>query len=445
MLQKFLKFDSLGTVKQLAAGALFMARDSDQRLRVAIIGGGISGNICGYLLHDSHDVTLFTADSHNGGHTHTHCIEFENRKLHVDTGFMVYNQRTYPFFVKLLERLGIRSKKSDMSFSVRCERSNLEYSGSSVNGLFAQRSNVLRPAFYRMLLDILRFNREAPRALELCSDSLTLQSYLSKNRYSDYFIQNYLVPLGASIWSARADRFLAFPLKFLIAFLDNHGLLQVRNRPQWYTIEGGAQRYVEVMTQGFKNSIRLDCPVERVDRSSDSVKLHTRSGAALEFDRVIFATHADTTLALLSKPTPKETEILSQFEFQQNKAILHTDQRLLPKSRRAWASWNYHVSDESAAPASVTYDVNRLQSHGCSQPICVTLNPTHEIDEHHVIKKMLYRHPVFSTGTITTQNRQQEINGENNSFFCGAYWGFGFHEDGLRSGLAVAKCFGKEL
>ena len=426
-------------------GHSVMASAPDQRLRIAIIGGGISGNACAYLLHDHHEIELFTADSHNGGHTHTHAIEFEERQVRVDTGFMVYNQRTYPFFVKLLDRLGIEAQKSDMSFSVRCERNNLEYSGSSLNGLFAQRSNLLHPTFYRMLLDIRRFNREAPLALERYRDDHTLQSYLTENRYSDYFIQNYLVPLGASIWSARADRFLAFPFRFLVAFLNNHGLLQVRNRPQWYTIPGGAQRYVEAMTKKFKNSIRVDCPVVRVDRSADGIELHTRTGGTFEFDRVIFATHADTTLQLLSNPTDSETEILSQFEYQQNDAILHTDQSWLPKRHRAWASWNYHVSDEPTAPASVTYDVNRLQQLGCSRPLCVTLNPTRAIPDRDVIKRIVYRHPVFSAGTLTTQKRQQEINGKNRTFFCGAYWGFGFHEDGLRSGLNVTKFFGKEL
>ncbi len=422
-----------------------MSLAPDQRLRIAIIGGGISGNACAYLLHNDHDITLFTSDSHNGGHTDTHTVEFEQKQLRVDTGFMVYNQRTYPFFVKLLDQLGIEAQKSDMSFSVRCERSNLEYSGSSINGLFAQRSNLLNPTFYRMLLDIRRFNREAPLTLQRCNDDLTLQTYLKENGYGDFFIQNYLVPLGASIWSARADRFLAFPLKFLVAFLDNHGLLQVRNRPQWYTIPGGAQRYVEAMTKEFKNSIRVDCPVVRVDRSADRVELHTRDEGAFEFDRVIFATHADTTLKLLSHPTSLETEILGQFDYQQNDAILHTDQSWLPKRPRAWASWNYHVGEEPTAPASVTYDINRLQKLGCSRPLCVTLNPTRMISDRHVIDRIRYRHPVFSTGTLATQKRQQEINGKNRSFFCGAYWGFGFHEDGLRSGLTVAKFFGKEL
>lgn len=426
-------------------GHIFMARLPNKRLRIAIIGGGVSGNVCAYLLHKNHDITVFTADKHNGGHTHTHSIEFENRQLEVDTGFMVYNQRTYPLFVKLLDQLGIESQKSDMSFSVRCEQSNLEYSGSSFNGLFAQRSNLVYPAFYKMLRDIMRFNREAPLALESCDDRLTLETYLRENHYGDYFIQNYLVPLGASIWSARADSFLAFPLNFLIAFLDNHGLLQVRDRPHWYTICGGARRYLEAMTSSFKNSIRVACPIDRVDRFPDRVQLQTKDGEALEYDQVIFATHADTTLRIIADPTKAETEILQQFEYQQNDAVLHTDQSWLPKRRRAWASWNYHVSNHPKTPASVTYDVNRLQKLGCSKPLCVTLNPTRPIADHYVLESVKYRHPVFSAGTLGTQKRHQEISGENRSFFCGAYWGFGFHEDGVRSGLAVAKLFGKAL
>ena len=382
-----------------------MARIPKKRLRIAIIGGGVSGNVCAYLLHKNHDITVFTADKHNGGHTHTHSIEFENRQLEVDTGFMVYNQRTYPLFVKLLDELGIESQKSDMSFSVRSEQSNLEYSGSSFNGLFAQRSNLVCPAFYKMLRDLMRFNREAPLALESCDDRLTLETYLRENHYGDYFIQNYLVPLGASIWSARADRFLAFPL----------------------------------------NSIRVACPIDRVGRFSDRVQLQTKAGEALEYDQVIFATHADTTLRLLTDPTKAETEILQQFEYQQNDAVLHTDQSWLPKRRRAWASWNYHVSNHPETPASVTYDVNRLQKLGCSKPLCVTLNPTRPIADHYVLESAKYRHPVFSAGTLGTQKRHHEISGKNRSFFCGAYWGFGFHEDGVRSGLAVAQLFGKAL
>ena len=426
-------------------GHVLMERFSDKRLRIAIIGGGISGNVCAHLLHKDHELTVFIANDHIGGHTHTHSIELEGRTIQVDTGFMVYNKRTYPQFVKLLTQLGIESQKSDMSLSVRCEKSDLEYSASSLNGLFAQRSNFICPAFYKMLRDITRFNREAPLALDSSDDRLTLQSYLEKHKYSDYFVRNYIVPLGASIWSARADRFLAFPLRFLVAFLQNHGLLQVRDRPQWYTIRGGAKRYVEAMTRPFTTSIRTACPIDRVNRFADGVRLHTSDGDALGFDRVIFATHADTTLRLLSDPTEEETEILSQFEYQQNDAILHTDRSWMPKRPRAWASWNYHVSNLQKNPVSLTYDVNHLQKLGCSQPLCVTLNPTRPIADSFVIKRMTYRHPVFSVGTISTQKRYKEINGKHNSFFCGAYWGFGFHEDGVRSGLAVAELFGKAL
>ncbi len=426
-------------------GALFMGHFSGKRLRLAIIGGGVSGNVCAHLLHTDHDITVFTADTHNGGHTHTHTIEFEGRQINVDTGFMVYNERTYPLLVKLLNQLGIKSQKSDMSFSVCCEQSNLEYSGSSLNGLFAQRSNLVCPAFYGMLRDIMRFNREAPLALELGDDEITLKNYLERNRYGDYFIQNYLVPLGASIWSAPADRFLGFPLTFLIAFLQNRGLLQVRDRPQWYTICNGAKSYIEVMTEPFKKSIRTNCPIDRVDRLPNGVQLHTQNGTSIEFDRVIFATHADTTLRLLSNPSKEEMEILGQFEYQHNDTVLHTDQSWMPKKRRAWASWNYHVSHRQGAPVSVTYDVNRLQKIGCSTPLCVTLNPTRPIANEFVIERINYRHPVFTVGTLSTQKRRNEINGKNQSFFCGAYWGFGFHEDGVRSALDVAKLFGKAL
>jgi len=422
-----------------------MVQRQQMRSRIAIVGAGISGNVCAWLLHKDHDITVFSADDHVGGHTHTHSVSLEGREVSIDTGFMVFNEKTYPNFIRLLQQLGVRSQLSDMSFSVRCDASGLEYQGSSLNGLFAQRSNFFRPSFYRMLRDISRFNREAPQLLETPDDSCTLERYVRENHYSDIFLQHYLVPLGASIWSCPAERFLEFPARFLVAFLQNHGLLQIRNRPRWYTICGGAQSYVQALTQSFSQAITTQCPIRHVDRKEDGVLIKRDDGSTEPFDQVIFATHADTTLNLLSTPTDDEKEILSHFAYQQNEAILHTDRSWMPQRRRAWASWNYLLSDSATRPVSVTYDVNRLQKLGCSQPVCVTLNPSRPIDDRFVLERMTYQHPVFSAGSIAMQKRHKEINGKHHSYFCGAYWGYGFHEDGVNSGLAVAKCFGKYL
>jgi len=422
-----------------------MADMLHRRLRIAIIGGGISGNVCAWLLHKDHDITVFIADDHVGGHTHTHAINLDNQVIPIDTGFMVYNEKTYPNFIRLLNRLGIQSQSSDMSFSVRCEATGLEYQGSSFNGLFAQRDNLFRPSFYRMLREILRFNRDSLQLLNSYDDAVTLKQYLLENHYSNFFLQHYIVPLGASIWSCRADRFLAFPARFLVGFLHNHGLLQIRNRPRWYTICGGAQKYVQALTKPFTQSIKTSCAVRCVDRRDDHIVVHAEDGNSQQFDQIIFATHADTTLNLLSQPTALETEILGQFEYQPNEAVLHTDRSWMPKNRRAWASWNYHVSDCPTKPVSVTYDVNHLQKLGCAYPVCVTLNPSRPIEDRFVLKRMNYRHPVFSAGTTAMQQRHNEINGKRNSFFCGAYWGFGFHEDGVKSSLSVTKHFGETL
>lgn len=389
-----------------------------------------------------HEVALFEAGSHLGGHTNTVQVAPFGSTLDVDTGFMVFNHRTYPNFVRILSLLGVPERDSDMSFSVRCERTGLEYQGGSLNGLFAQRSNLFRPGFYRMLADIVRFNRESLELLEGDDDHLTIGEYLEREGYGQRFIEHYLIPMGAAIWSSRPQKFQDFPARFLVAFLHNHGLLQIRDRPVWKTIPGGAKRYVEELVRPLGNRLRLNAPIERVRPKEDGVLVLPQGGPEESFDHVVLATHADQTLRLLEEPTTAEQEILGAFPYQKNECVLHTDSSLLPRQRRAWASWNYHIPAADGQPVALTYDVNRLQGLGAPQPVCVTLNNTGNIHEKHVLREITYHHPVFTPGVIAAQRRHDEINGKRRLSFCGAYWGYGFHEDGVNSALAVCKHFG---
>ena len=397
------------------------------------------------LLSDEHDIHLFEAGDYLGGHTHTVDVEVQGDQYAADTGFMVFNDRTYPNFVRMLDLLGIPSRASDMSFSVRCDRTGLEYQGGTVFGLFAQRRNLFRPSFYRMLRDILRFNREAPRLLDSEDESITLDDYLRNNQYSRQFLDHYLAPMGASIWSTPPSEFRQFPARYTVGFMQNHGLLQLRDRPQWKTIVGGAERYVEVLMRPLSDRVRLNCPVHRVQRRSNDVLVTPRNGEAEVFDSVVLAAHADQSLAMLADPSAAEQEILGAIPYQANEVVLHTDTRLLPHARRAWASWNYHISDFDQQAVILTYHLNQLQGHRSAEPILETLNPTVETDPAKVLDRMTYHHPVYSVRAINAQRRYGEINGQRGTYYCGAYWGYGFHEDGVRSALAVADCFGKSL
>jgi predicted NAD/FAD-binding protein len=414
-------------------------------VRIAVIGGGVSGNLCARLLAVKHDVQLFEANEYAGGHTNTVRVSTLGGEYPVDTGFMVFNDRTYPHFTKLLELLDVPSQASDMSFSVRSDRPDFEFQGSSVNGLFAQRSNLVKPSFYRMLAEVLRFNRESPRLLETDDDHLTIGEYVERERYGRQFVECYLVPMGAAIWSSRPDRFEEFPARFLIGFLRNHGLLQLRDRPVWKTIPGGARRYVDALLRPLGDRVRLSTPIDAVRRHADHVVVTPRGCSPEQFDQVVFATHADQTLSLLADSTPVEREILGHFPYQTNEAVLHTDASLLPRRRRAWASWNYYIADDSTQPATVTYDVNRLQRLGATDPICVSLNPQLAIDPAKTIARFSYDHPVFRPGATLAQRRHAEISGRNRTHFCGAYWRYGFHEDGVRSALSVCGRFGIDL
>jgi predicted NAD/FAD-binding protein len=405
-------------------------------MKIAVIGAGIAGNVAAWHLHRwGHEITVFEAAGHVGGHTHTHAVDGHA----IDTGFIVFNERTYPHFVALLERLGVGSQPSSMSFSVRNEASGLEYNGSTLNTLFAQRRNLVRPSFYRMLADILRFNRQAPQLLET-GEEISLAVYLRNQEYSSQFIDEYLIPMGAAIWSTDPQRMLEFPARFFVRFFHNHGMLSVNDRPQWRVVRGGSARYVEELTAPFRDRIRLRTPVETVRRLAGAVLVRPRGGAAERFERVFIACHADQALGMLADPTPLEREVLGAIRYQENEAVLHTDTALLPRARRAWAAWNYHVAPGSSRVA-LTYNMNILQGLDARATYCVTLNRTRDIRPERIVKRLVYHHPLFSPEAVAAQQRQHELNGALGTYYCGAYWRFGFHEDGVVSALNALQHF----
>ena len=416
-------------------------------MQIAIIGTGISGSLAARLLSTQHDVTVFEANSYSGGHANTVDVSVFGNQYQVDTAFMVFNRQTYPNFCRLLELLKVQSQLSDMSFSVHCSKSGLEYQGSSLNGLFSQRLNLLRPRFLKMLRDITRFNRLgiAAEASNELKDGRTVGEFLEVCQVGKPFVEQYLVPMAAAIWSTRPQAILDFPADFMLGFFANHGLTQIRNRPQWRTITGGSRNYVSALLGPIENCLRLQCPIASVSRSPEGVSVTPVDGLPELFDEVVFATHADQSLKILADPSLLEQQILSAFPYQSSKATLHTDVRLLPTRKRAWASWNYHIPPSNEDGASVTYDLSRLQNHDTPTPILLTLNETLRIDPAKILRTFSYHHPAYSPASITAQQRFGEISGQNRTHYCGAYWGFGFHEDGVNSALAVARHFGIEL
>jgi uncharacterized protein len=407
-------------------------------MRIAVVGTGISGLVAARELTRAHEVDVYEAANYAGGHTNTADVVEGDRTLAIDTGFIVFNERTYPNFCRLLGELGVEWRTSDMSFSVRSERNGLEYNGTNLSGLFAQRRNLLRPSFWRMIRDILRFYREANEVLEKPDDGLLLGDYLEHEGYSRAFIEDHLVPMGAAVWSSTSEGMRKFPLRFLVQFFENHGFLQVEDRPDWLTIQGGSRSYVEPLTASFRDRLRLKTPVQDVRRDSQGVVLRTAAGDEQRYDRVVLATHSDTSLRMLGDASPLEREILGAFEYQPNEAVLHTDRSVMPKLRRAWASWNYHVLDPPSVLPTVTYWMNLLQGLDCREDYFVSLNRD-DIDPMRVLRRISYSHPVFTAATVAAQQRHAEIDGSNRVHFCGAYWGYGFHEDGVKSGLVVAE------
>lgn len=414
-------------------------------MRIAVIGAGVSGLLAARLLATQHEVVLFEASSYLGGHANTVDVTIEGHSFSVDTGFMVFNDRTYPNFLRLLKLLNIVSQPSDMSFSVTCERTGLEYQGSSLAGLFAQRSNLWRTRFWGMISDILRFNRQANHFLSSADYATTLAEFLHKRSYSTIFCEKYLLPMTAAIWSCPPTAVQDFPAHFLLRFMQNHGLLQIRDRPRWKTIPGGSRRYIAALAAGLGERIRLNCPVQSVARGNDQILVETSGEGTESFDAVVMATHADTTLTLLVDAEEREQKLLSRFRFQQNRAVLHSDESWLPSRPSAWASWNYRITSAESQQTCVTYDLTRLQRSDSPRRILLTLNPCRVISPDKFWREFAYNHPIFTAEGILAQQRWSEINGARKTFYCGAYWGNGFHEAGVVSALAVAEQFGIKL
>jgi predicted NAD/FAD-binding protein len=415
-------------------------------MKVAIIGSGIAGLTTAYLLARKHDITVFEAADWVGGHTHTVDVAVADRPYSIDTGFIVFNDWTYPNFIRLLNQLKVDFKATEMSFSVSDPATGTEYNGNNLNSLFAQRSNLLSPRFWGMLRDIMRFNREAIDDLQnrRIADDTTLGQYLESGGYGRRFIEHYIVPMGAAIWSMSLADMLGFPLQFFVRFFKNHGLLSVNHRPQWQVISGGSSRYIEPLTRSFAQHIRLNCPVQRVERDAAGVLIHSAHGSE-RFDKVVFACHSDQALAMLAEPSTTEREILGALPYADNDVVLHTDTRLLPKRPLAWASWNYRLGGNGQQLAAVTYDMNILQGIASDTTFCVSLNQTAAIDPQKILARYRYAHPQYSLAAVAAQARWEELHGEQHSYFCGAYWANGFHEDGVVSALRVASAFGEHL
>jgi len=398
-------------------------------MKIAIIGSGIAGNTLAHHLYQQHDITVFEANSHIGGHTHTHDILFEGRQYSVDTGFIVFNDRTYPYFIGMLNQIGVQYQPSNMSFSVRCEKTGLEYNGTSLNSLFAQRSNFLKPAFYGMILDILRFNKEAVALLNT-DDEITLGDYLKQHHYRKAFVDHYIIPMGAAIWSTDAANMLDFPARFLVRFFHHHGFLTVNDRPQWRTITGGSARYTEALTVPFRSKIQLNSPIEQVKRLENQVLVKPKNAAEQSFDYVFFACHSNEALAILGKDaTSTEKDILSAIPYQENTVYLHHDSTMLPKRKLAWAAWNYHITKTPTNKVQVTYNMNILQNIQSKEPLLVTLNHTDFINPAKVIKRLKYHHPLYTIAGASAQARHAEISGHHLTGYAGAYWHNGFHEE----------------
>ena len=414
--------------------------------RIAIIGSGISGLTTAYLLHKSHEITLFEANDYIGGHTHTVKVAQGEQSYDIDTGFIVCNDRNYPNFLKLMDKLNIAMQPTEMSFSVRNNPLGLEYNGHNLNTLFSQRRNLLRPKFYRLIRDILYFNEAAKKAIEEgIAENITLDTFVNQQSLSDIFKNNYLLPMAAAIWSCSMEQAGEFPLQFFLKFFLNHGLLDIKNRPQWYAVKGGSKAYIDPMTSGFKDQIRLSTPVNSVVRDDSWIEVNHATGKET-FDQLVFACHSDQALDLLKNASIEEKAILGELLYQQNDVILHSDASLMPKKSLSWASWNFLAGEqEHNDPTLVTYCMNILQGIASDQPFLVSLNARHKIDPEKIIGEYDYTHPVYSVAGMKAQSRRNEISGVGRIHYCGAYLYNGFHEDGVRSALDIGEKFGVSL
>lgn len=415
-------------------------------MKIAIVGAGISGLTAAYLLTRDHEVVVFEANDYIGGHTNTIEVPLNGRRYSVDTGFIVFNLKTYPNFVTLLKQLSIGWKSSDMSFSVQCQKTGLEFCPSGLNALFAQRRNLVSPRFYRMIMDAFRFRRESAELMG--SDTFyetTLEQYLSQNNYSQGFIEHFIIPMGEAIWSSDPVNFKKFPARYFVEFFRNHGILNVHDQPRWLVVEDGSSAYIPPLIDSFKENIYVSCPVDQIRREPDQVVLTLGSGETYTADAVVIATHSDQALKLLADPSSRERDILGDIAYQHNHTVLHADASMLPSREAAWASWNYYIPKEEVGRVAITYNMNRLQGLEAPEQFCVTLNRSDAITNEKMIRSIDYHHPMYTPGSLAARRRHGEINGVNGTYYCGAYWGYGFHEDGVSSALAVTKHFGIEL
>jgi predicted NAD/FAD-binding protein len=414
-------------------------------VRIAIIGTGIAGMVAAYLLAPNHDVAIFEANDYIGGHTHTIDVQAAGRTYAVDTGFIVFNESTYPNFITLLKRLGVTWQPTNMSFSVQDGATGLEFGFRTLRSVFAQPQNVVRPAFLRLLWDIWRFRRESGELARDETYRVCLGAYLASKGYSRAFTDQFLLPLSSALWSADPRDLSEFPARYLADFFQRHRFLNLSGKIKWQVIRGGSRSYVGPLTRPYRDRVRLKAPVAWVKRDSEGVEIKALGGEIEHFDRVVIAAHSDQALRLLADPSEREQEILGAFPYQINSTILHTDATVLPRRRAAWASWNYYLPRQLQERATLTYHMNRLQCLSAPMEFCVTLNRDQDIDQTRVIKKLIYHHPVYRREAPSAQKRWAEINGVNRTYFCGAYWGYGFHEDGVVSALQVCREFGKIL
>ncbi|MBS0579107.1 MAG: FAD-dependent oxidoreductase [Proteobacteria bacterium] len=410
-------------------------------MRIAVVGSGISGLGCAWLLSRAHEVTLFESGDHFGGHTDTHRISLNGKSFAVDTGFIVFNPAHYPLLTRLLAELRVAFRPTTMSFSVRNEANGLEYNAGSLDGLFCQRRNLMSPRFLGMLRDLVRFYREAPALLAVAAPGPTLGEYLAANGYGSAFRDEHLVPMAAALWSAPPASVLGFPAQFLVRFMANHQMLSLRNRPTWQVVEGGSATYVRALRAQWTVRERLNCTVRAVRRDADAVRVSSAAGVE-RFDQLVLACHSDQALTLLEDPSDGERDVLGAIPYQVNEVLLHTDASVLPRQRKAWAAWNALVPAQPGATCCVSYYMNLLQGIDCDQPLIVTLNSSQPVAADRVLRRLQYAHPLYSAAAVHAQARRAELQGQRRTWFAGAYWGWGFHEDGLRSAVEVCRALG---
>jgi predicted NAD/FAD-binding protein len=410
-------------------------------MRIAVVGSGISGLASAYLLGREHNVVLFEGQDYLGGHTHTHTLELGERRYEVDTGFIVLNPESYPLFIRLLQELGVATQPTRMSFALRNDRSGLEYNAGTNGGLFVQKQRLLSPRHWLMIRDIVRFYRRAPALLAESGPGPALGDYLAAGRYSDGFRDDHLVPMASALWSSPSAQILHFPAKYLVQFMANHHMLQVDRRPQWRVVQGGSQSYVRALAARWRAQVRLSTPVRGVRRDGDGIELRTDSGSE-RFDQVVLACHSDQAMDVLDDASAREREILGAIGYQRNDTVLHTDAAQLPRDKRAWAAWNALVPREPNGECTVSYCMNILQTLDAPEALVVSLNRTAAIDPAKVLKRITYDHPVYTAASVAAQARRAEISGIDRTWYCGAYWGWGFHEDGMRSAVDVARALG---